>query len=232
MCLRQLLLSVLHLPLSCEKNCGPVNAGGDVRLKVTLGDDSAAAVFSWYLDETPLEKVRTPAGTQSQDHLPPLMDQTCATCPGLSWGWVDSTWSLKSRSWAWGVRSPQEDQGAGQKKERMWVADAVRAPSHPFHQADAHSPQPRGSDPRTITMGPRAQPPRLSERNSEAQLMLQSFLWVQAERSWMPPETTSLPTFLLHPFLLPWLPSWLSWEPSLLKALHTNPHLRLCSPGV
>lgn len=62
--------------------------------------------------------------------------------------------------------------------------------------------------------------------------MLQSFLWVQAERSWMPPETTSLPTFLLHPFLLPWLPSWLSWEPSLLKALHTNPHLRLCSPGV
>uniref|UniRef100_A0A8D1BLF4 Polycystin-1-like protein 2 n=1 Tax=Sus scrofa TaxID=9823 RepID=A0A8D1BLF4_PIG len=42
--------------VSCEKNCGPVNAGGDVRLKVTLGDDSAAAVFSWYLDETPLEK--------------------------------------------------------------------------------------------------------------------------------------------------------------------------------
>uniref|UniRef100_A0A8C3VUW0 Polycystin 1 like 2 (gene/pseudogene) n=1 Tax=Catagonus wagneri TaxID=51154 RepID=A0A8C3VUW0_9CETA len=46
----------LRPKISCEKNCRPVNASGDVRLEVTVGDGSAAAVFSWYLDDTPLEK--------------------------------------------------------------------------------------------------------------------------------------------------------------------------------
>uniref|UniRef100_A0A8C6D9I7 Polycystin 1 like 2 (gene/pseudogene) n=1 Tax=Moschus moschiferus TaxID=68415 RepID=A0A8C6D9I7_MOSMO len=42
--------------VSCEENCGPVDASRDIMLKVTMEDGSAAAMFSWYLDDTPLEK--------------------------------------------------------------------------------------------------------------------------------------------------------------------------------
>ncbi|XP_053465175.1 polycystic kidney disease protein 1-like 2 [Nycticebus coucang] len=42
--------------ISCDKNCGPVDAGEDVLLRVALGDSSPEVTFSWYLDSTPTEK--------------------------------------------------------------------------------------------------------------------------------------------------------------------------------
>ncbi|XP_052512125.1 polycystic kidney disease protein 1-like 2 [Budorcas taxicolor] len=42
--------------ISCEENCGPMDASRDVMLKVAMGDRSAAAMFSWYLDDTPPAK--------------------------------------------------------------------------------------------------------------------------------------------------------------------------------
>ncbi|XP_005409414.1 PREDICTED: polycystic kidney disease protein 1-like 2 isoform X2 [Chinchilla lanigera] len=42
--------------VSCEQNCRPVNADADVLLRVTLGGDAPAAVFSWYLDHPSAEQ--------------------------------------------------------------------------------------------------------------------------------------------------------------------------------
>lgn len=48
------------------------------------------------------------------------MDQTCVTCPGLSWGWVNSTYSPCSRSWGGGVP---------QRKTRAWSEESTDARS-------------------------------------------------------------------------------------------------------
>ncbi|XP_037372114.1 polycystic kidney disease protein 1-like 2 [Talpa occidentalis] len=45
--------------VSCEKNCRPVNASGNVMLRVTMADDFPGAMFTWYLDVTPSEKAES-----------------------------------------------------------------------------------------------------------------------------------------------------------------------------
>lgn len=83
-----------------------MDASRDVTLKVAMGDKSAAAMFSWYLDDSPLEKVRILAASQKQKCLPTLTDQTCVTGPGLSWGWVSplSQWSRSQGLGVWACR--------------------------------------------------------------------------------------------------------------------------------
>uniref|UniRef100_A0A8C5LJS9 Polycystin-1-like protein 2 n=1 Tax=Jaculus jaculus TaxID=51337 RepID=A0A8C5LJS9_JACJA len=65
--------SPLRLPLqiSCEENCQPVKADQDILLKVTMGDNDVAAMFSWYLDEPSLEKAEPlPASCQLRGFWP------------------------------------------------------------------------------------------------------------------------------------------------------------------
>ncbi|KAM5207497.1 LOW QUALITY PROTEIN: polycystin-1-like protein 2 [Hipposideros larvatus] len=44
--------------VSCENNCGPVNANKHVMLRVTMGDDFPDVMFQLYLSDTPLEKAK------------------------------------------------------------------------------------------------------------------------------------------------------------------------------
>ncbi|XP_012602024.2 polycystin-1-like protein 2 [Microcebus murinus] len=74
--------------VSCEKNCGPLNVHEDILLRVTMGDDSPGATFSWYLDSTPTEKAE------------PLPD----AC-GLGGFWPSSLTPLQSDASALRLRS-------------------------------------------------------------------------------------------------------------------------------
>lgn len=84
------------------------------KFRVSMGDDSPEAMFSWYLDNTPLEKVRTLATTQKWERFPTLTSHM----PRIKLGWVNST-----RSWWRGIKGwdtfPKGKPGHWSEKE--WV---------------------------------------------------------------------------------------------------------------
>ncbi|KAM5262602.1 polycystin-1-like protein 3 [Ctenodactylus gundi] len=70
--------------IRCEKNCRSVNPTEDVLLRVTLGDDSPAAMFSWYLDSpSPEEAEPLPAACRLRGFWPRSLGLLHSNAPTL-----------------------------------------------------------------------------------------------------------------------------------------------------